>query len=201
MPYADSHLTCMVATVNVSVPIMPCDVDTGSFACGLGSSCNNTFTMSGGSAFVLRSSQIAALLSGTSLSNTTSSSNNYPAGALAGVGLGIGLPLLLALIVAIIMLRREKARHPKTGMYDIPDEPAMPLPALRHQPSFTSSLGRSGTLHSMQSESSIMPKSFMQKYNIKGDEGSHVDEVDLGVPRYELGSSPPYSERERVEAP
>lgn len=202
---------------------MPCDADSGTFACGLNNSCDNAFKMKGGDSFVLRASQIAALVHGASTNSTTSSTTasatasntkcpegTYTGGALAGVGLGIGLPLFFALVTAIWMLRKEKARHAPKGMYDLPDEPAVPLPRLR-RPSYTSTLQRSGTMKTTHSQMPLHhPPTFMERYGGKEDLAMGVQEMDLGVPTYttteihELGvtspgSSPPYSERERGE--
>lgn len=41
----------------------------------------------------------------------TSSTNQYSAGALAGVGVGVGIPLLIALLAVLFLLKKERKKN------------------------------------------------------------------------------------------
>nr|POE72356.1 hypothetical protein CFP56_12229 [Quercus suber] len=103
-----------------AVPITPCGMSTDgatTFGCGANSSvclASDTFTMSGGSTFVLRTSQIASLIGSVTNAlptSTNSTTGLYTGGQLAGIGIGVALPLFLGLLVALLLLYRERQKH------------------------------------------------------------------------------------------
>lgn len=153
---------------------------------------------------VLRPSQVAALMKDSQPpSDNGTIGTTYPLGALIGVGLGIGLPLLFALIITLLVLRKEKQ---KTDLMEIfekhvksvetVEQPPMNSNTIQSKPSF-STLSRTGTTTTISSLAKPqMPAYFMERYGY-----SQSQERDLGVPVYELASTPPYSETDRAEAP
>lgn len=131
---------------------------------------------------------------------------------MAGVAIGVGLPLALAFCGAIMLLRKEKRRNSGARprqMYDKPDDEYefKPPPPLRHQASFAPSLPASGTVSiagsrrgsfSRTESPARMPDKWIARYGSTGKR-SQVQELDLGVPRHELDSAPPYQPPERHE--
>lgn len=112
---------------------------------------------------------------------------------MAGLAAGLALPLLLALVVALYLLRQEKNRNRPKLMYKPADEPAVQLSVL--PPKESLALSRNPSTNTFNSTA----KPYYQNYQYRNPFAS---ESDHGVPVYEIdSSSPPYSERDRVEAP
>ncbi|TKX19888.1 hypothetical protein C1H76_8086 [Elsinoe australis] len=199
------------ANANTKVSLTPCGGQ--AFGCGL----NTTSCLTGDgvvvfdrpSALVLRPNQIAALLKAQGINTTTPTpapsttslsdpifvdgQRMYPSSTVLALGLGMGFPLAFLFISVVVMYRKLRARTPTT-LYDPPDQPPVPMVArsISSRPS-TSSIGRSPTIHTLHSthtlhEPAAMPRSFLDRYAQKAKD-PEVHEIDMGNPRYELGSS------------
>lgn len=216
---------CKSEDPSASISITPCgSVDgTNTFVCGLNSTdCqtgSNTFTMTGGSGFVLRPSQIAALVepaleasetassSATeatvtfcpSQTSTTNARKVYTGSDMAGLGCGLGLPLFFALCAALILLRRERQKYAKPKlMYKLPDNckdefTFRPPQRVGSQPSFSSpsslNPSRRQSLRTLSSGRPAHMQNFLERYEAMKRKG----ELN-GLQRHELDSSPGYEE-------
>ncbi|PNS18338.1 hypothetical protein CAC42_6155 [Sphaceloma murrayae] len=208
---APKRAAAAVANAGAKVSLTPCGGQ--AFACGLNTTActtgSNIVIFERPSALVLRPSQIAALLKVYGPNTTTSTpqpqntsatqplyidgQRMYPSSVVLALGLAMGFSLAFLLISVIVMYRKLRTRAPKV-MYDPPDQPAVPMVArsISSRPS-TSSMGRSPTIHTLHSthtlhEPAAMPRSFLDRYAQKAKD-PEVHEIDMGNPRYELGTT------------
>lgn len=196
-------------TPSSSVPISPCsDSTSGStFACGLNASAcadsSQTFTMSGGNTFVLRSSQVAALVSPalSSMTSTATASCSpdaddahlYTAGQMAGLGCGLGLPLLFAVSAFVILYMRAKPQNSKKA-YRLPDNHneyrfTLPPPLHMHPAHRTGPLSRDGSEHGSTRSGPEAP-THMKKVYASMSEKSAYDSGSQSSRAVELPGSP-----------
>ncbi|EME40690.1 hypothetical protein DOTSEDRAFT_65358 [Dothistroma septosporum NZE10] len=195
---------CKTTDASGSVPIMPCSSNGGStlYVCGINSTlCKDSasqFTISGGS-FVLRPSQVQALIGPALNSMAAEDAKLYTGGQMAGLGCGLGLPLLFCICAAFFMWQRERNARPKL-MYKLPDghnefggfkaPPPMTSPSsgLR-PPSFGS---YQGSVHVAQTSRPGTP-AYMQNYLERYQAAMHEKtgtSVKINVQPVEIGGTP-----------
>ncbi|KAF2152385.1 hypothetical protein K461DRAFT_268342 [Myriangium duriaei CBS 260.36] len=213
---------CTNSNLNQNISITPCGGS--NFTCGLNTTActtgENVFTISKTPTLVLRPSQIAQLVGGwthnyTSSQNSSGSSafsssassatTMYPGSTVIAIGLGLGFPLAMALVSCFVLLRKLRTKR-TVQMYEPPDHtPARRMASPR--PSI-STLGRSPTVRTMRSFNTLsetpspaIPRSFLDRYTPKPkeEEKAEVYEMDMGKPRYELGSHMSASPKQMAE--
>lgn len=202
------------ANAGEKVSLTPCAPQV--FVCGLNTTSCTTgagiVTFDRSSAPLFRPGQLDALLKEKGINTTAKSSSPqhtslndplyvdgqrmYPSSVLLALGLGTGFSLIILLTSVIVMYRKLRARAPER-MCDSPDQPtASMMTPSRASLWSTASLGQSPTLHTLHSSNTLqepaaLPRSYLYRYaqNPKYPEGPEVHEMDMGNPRYELGST------------
>ena len=198
----DGILTGLQASISAAIDLTPCNADANTFVCGLNNTkCQqdeSTFTVAAGTSFLLRPSQVSALIA-NSTSMDDASGKMYTSGAMTGVGLGVGLPLSFALILALLVLRQEKLRSKPKSHHRPSGEPGTQLSYKESCSSLAASRSESqATLTPTQTpyhvEGYIQP--YAHHHNNNAVHGA------LDVPVYEMGSSSPVARSHlRTEAP
>ncbi|KAI5275859.1 hypothetical protein E4T47_01390 [Aureobasidium subglaciale] len=199
---------CTDVNESSAIGLTACDTDSKTFACGLNTTqcqtAHSTFTMTDGTALVLRPAQIAALTANYT-NPSSSSAHHYGPGSMIGVALGVGLPLAFALVMVVMVLRKERQQYLLQSIFEQRLEPMGTSDSYRRR-SF-SNLSKSGTMTTFDSASTSTytlqqpqqpPSAFLHKYD--SHEKFYDHEREFGAPVFELPGNAP-EKSDRFEAP